>query len=70
MVVYNGKPYEQMDDVGGKTPLFLVQHPLEDEAMKITWSKKSPDDLGATCMSRVQEVIGSFRWSDQWVSLP
>ena len=22
----NGKPYEQMDDLGGK-PLFLVQHP-------------------------------------------
>ena len=23
----NGKPYEQMDDLGGFTPLFLVQHP-------------------------------------------
>ena len=23
----NGKPYEQMDDLGGKNPLFLVQHP-------------------------------------------
>ena len=23
----NGKPYEQMDDLGGKTSLFLVQHP-------------------------------------------
>ena len=23
----NGKPYEQMDDLGGKHPLFLVQHP-------------------------------------------
>ncbi len=27
-MVYNGKPYEQMDDLGSKTPpLFLVQHP-------------------------------------------
>ena len=25
--LYNGKPYEQMDDLGGKLPLFLVQHP-------------------------------------------
>ena len=23
----NGKAYEQMDDLGGFTPLFLVQHP-------------------------------------------
>ncbi len=23
----NGKPYEQMDDLGGFPPLFLVQHP-------------------------------------------
>ena len=23
----NGKPYEQMDDLGGVVPLFLVQHP-------------------------------------------
>ena len=23
----NGKPYEQMDDLGGYIPLFLVQHP-------------------------------------------
>ena len=23
----NGKPYEQMDDLGGKPPLFLGQHP-------------------------------------------
>ena len=23
----NGKPYEQMDDLGGKNPYFLVQHP-------------------------------------------
>ena len=22
-MVYNGKPYEQMDDLGGKPPLFL-----------------------------------------------
>ena len=40
----NGKPYEQMDDLGGKTPLFLVQHPFEDEASLITLSKKNPDD--------------------------
>ena len=25
----NAKPYEQMDDLGGKPPLFLVQHPPE-----------------------------------------
>ena len=24
---FMGKPYEQMDDLGGKNPLFLVQHP-------------------------------------------
>ena len=24
----NGKPYEQMDDLGGFTPLFLVQTPI------------------------------------------
>ena len=23
----NGKPYEQMDDLGGKPPLFLEGHP-------------------------------------------
>ncbi len=23
----NGKPYEQMDDLGGKTPLFVEGHP-------------------------------------------
>ena len=23
----NGKPYEQMDDLGGFSPIFLVQHP-------------------------------------------
>ena len=29
--LYNGKPYEQMDDLGGGfTPLFLVQHPYDD----------------------------------------
>ena len=27
----NGKPYEQMDDLGGQIPLFLVQHPYPDE---------------------------------------
>ena len=27
-MVYNGKPYEQMDDLG--VPLFLVQHPNDD----------------------------------------
>ena len=41
----NGKSYEQMDDLGF-FPIFLVKHPFEDEAMKITLSKKSPDDLG------------------------
>ena len=25
--LFHGKPYEQMDDLGGKQPLFLVQHP-------------------------------------------
>ena len=30
MVYYKGKPYEQMDDLGGKNPLFLVQHPTVD----------------------------------------
>ena len=24
----NGKPYEQMDDLGGKNPLFLEGHPF------------------------------------------
>ena len=28
-MVYKGKPYEQMDDLGGIFPLFLVQHPHE-----------------------------------------
>ena len=27
----NGKPYEQMDDLGGYIPLFLVQHPTIEE---------------------------------------
>ena len=31
-MVYNGKPYEQMDDLGGpplflETPIYLVDHP-------------------------------------------
>ncbi len=30
MVYYKGKPYEQMDDLGGKNPLFLVQYPTVD----------------------------------------
>ena len=29
--VFHGKPYEQMDDLGGFYPLFLVQHPHEVE---------------------------------------
>ena len=35
---YNGKPYEQMDDLGVKNPLFLVQHPYltqESECFEI-----------------------------------
>ena len=27
-MVYNGKPYEQMDDLGGKTPLFFGSTPF------------------------------------------
>ena len=31
---HNGKPYEQMDDLGGKIPLFLVPHPCHPFFLK------------------------------------
>ncbi len=34
----NGNPYEQMDDLGGKIPLFLVQHPYTTWPFSTKWS--------------------------------
>ena len=52
----NGKPYEQMDDLGGP-PLFLVQHPH-------TWNT-----IGTLRMRGGQKILcfvgsGSFRFSN------
>ena len=45
-MVYNGKPYEQMDDLGGFTPLFLVQHPyLRKNLQGLSGCKGSPASI-------------------------
>ena len=36
------KPYEQMDDLGGKKPLFLVQHPYPQNHSRLLNFKKIP----------------------------
>ncbi len=43
--LFHGNPYEQMDDLGGKTPLFLVQHPFFPMIQTIQTNQKSRLEL-------------------------
>ncbi len=36
--LFQGNPYEQMDDLGGLPPLFLVQHPYSETFGKSRWA--------------------------------
>ncbi len=55
--LFHGKPYEQMDDLGGFPPLFLVQHPYimytpkkfhvwKPKVMKVFWFRWFSVEMG------------------------